>query len=184
MGKSSAKVKAAASPKRRRGLMWYLPWALASIPICVVLWPSVFLVAALMGPSVLSPILFGRRAMHLTASVGILNFVGVLPALGRLWEQGHVAGVAAHMLTDPVVWGGALAGAGTGLVLFFATEWVVAAYYRITAEARLSQVMARQEELVELWGDEVITADAARLMTQGGQATPGEPGDLRAGAAT
>jgi hypothetical protein len=61
---------------------------------------------------------------------------------------------------------------------------VVAAYYRITAEARLSQVMARQEELVDLWGDEVITADAARLMTQGGQSAPGEPGDLRAGAAT
>jgi hypothetical protein len=177
LGKRSAREKTAQPGRRRRRLLWFLPWLLAMAPVCVILWPSVLLTAALMVPSGLSLVLFGRREAHLIAAIAVLNLVGILPSLARLWDAGHEGGVALWLLSDPLVWGYALAGAGAGLVLFFLTEWLVAAYYRITAETRLHEVIARQERLVELWGDEVIGTEAARLMAEGGHAAPGEHQD-------
>ncbi len=174
MGKRSTREKTAQPGKRRRRLLWFLPWLLAIAPVCVILWPSVLLTSALMVPSGLSLVLFGRREAHLISAIAVLNLVGVLPGLAQLWDAGHEGGVAFWLLTDPLVWGYALAGAGAGVVLFFLIEWLVAAYYRITAETRLHEVMARQERLVELWGDEVIGAEAARLMAEVGQTAPGE----------
>ena len=178
MGKRSEKKKSATPKRRRRGLLWFLPWLLAMAPVCVILWPSVLLTAVLMTPSGLALVLLGRREAHLIAAIAVLNLVGVLPGLARLWDAGHEAGVALWLLADPLVWGCALAGAGAGLVLFFLTEWLVAAYYRITAETRLNKVMSRQERLVELWDDEVIVVEAQRLMAEGGQSTPGDHQDI------
>ena len=169
MSKGKGKARRSAPDKQRRGLLWFLPWALAAIPISVVLWPSVFLTAALLSPSLLAYMLLGRGQAHLIVSIGILNLAGVLPALVRLWRVGHDAGVALGLLADPLVWGSALAGACAGLGLVFVTEWLVAAYYRLTAETRLQDVMARQAAIVELWGDEVISAEASRLMAESGQ---------------
>ena len=141
-------------------------WLVAAMPVALILWPSLLLATPLMLPTLLSFVVEWRRAKHMTQSVGSLNAVGTLPTLVQLWEGGHTAHQSVILLSDPINWAIAVAAAGFGYLVHMSTEWVVGAYYRISVADRMRRISGKQRELMELWGPEVETPDASRLMTE------------------
>ena len=130
----------------------------------MILWPTLIM-GAFMIPTLVALTAERKTSKHMTAAVGFMNAVGVLPPLVRLWETGQDSALAIHLLGEPFNWAVALVAAGCGYLVFVSTEWIVAAYYRWTSAERLRRIASGQDDLVDMWGPEVVTAAAADLMS-------------------
>ena len=160
-GKSSPKK---AEAKKKGGKLMVALWIVASLPIGFILWPSVVLSLPLMAPTFVAFIFELRQQKYMTRSIGFLNAVAILPTLISLWEGWHLVSHSVNLLFDAESWAFVFAGAGAGYVIFVASEWIVAAYYRATAKDRLKKIAIQQQSLTELWGEEVITPAAAQII--------------------
>ncbi|MEM7172773.1 MAG: hypothetical protein AAF530_21600 [Pseudomonadota bacterium] len=105
---------------------------------------------------------FAERAQqkHLTLTIGLLNICGSLPALVTLWEVGHSHTTMLALLQDNTTWLTAYLFAAFGWVIYLVSAFGVAQYHRGTIDARLDALEQKQRDLLEAWGDDVITADA------------------------
>lgn len=181
---SEAGNKKEHKPKKRwTGRALVSLWILAGLPLTLVLWPTLIL-GIFMAPTLIAAIVERRRKKHMTASVGFLNGVAVLPPVAELWESGQDSTLAMHLASDPLNWAIALVASGCGYLVFISTEWVVAAYYRWTWADRLRRIESNQEQLIESWGAEVATPEANQLMANSHPVqTDGEDGTQSAAAA-
>ena len=157
-------AQASVPRKRKGGRLLLLLWCVAGTPFLLILWPTL-LMGAFMLPTLLAMMAERKTSKHMAASIGFMNTVGVLPPLVRLWETGQDSAFAVQQLGDPFNWAVALVAAGSGYLVFVSAEWVVAAYYRWTSAERLRRIASSQDALVDLWGPEVVTAEAAELMS-------------------
>lgn len=144
------------------------------LPLVAVLAPTCLLLIVGMAPT-LGAFLFDRaRGNHLTLSVGMLNFCGLLPALFGLWAEGQTFRAVGIVLADPQNLLIPLGMAGMGWLIFVGVTPLVASYYQVASTARLQNLKLEQQRLVEAWGEEI--ASETEQDAASGQAPQGGPG--------
>lgn len=148
------------------------------LPLVAVLAPTCSLLLVGMAPT-LGAFLFDRaRGRHLTLSIGMLNFCGLLPALFGLWSEGQTFRAVGIVLADPLNLLIPLGTAGMGWLIFIGITPLVASYYQVASTARLQNLKLEQQGLVEAWGEEVASeADQDAASGEAPQGGPGMPVD-------
>lgn len=119
--------------------------------------PTVILVAFGMLPAIVALIIDRTDERSLTFCVGGFNFCGVFPYLMSLWLDDHSVGNAVEILTDVFSLAVIYGGAGMGWMLYLSLPPVIASFIQVMSERRLEQLRKTQREILDEWGDEVIT---------------------------
>ncbi len=88
-------------------------------------------------------------------SVGCLNFAGCFPFLLKLWAAGRTFERGIEIITDPVVIIIIYCLAGVGYIIDILLSGYVSSFLYQRGRARLTAIEARQQELVQRWGQEV-----------------------------
>ena len=124
-------------------------------PLIAVLLPTFLVVGVGMLPSLVVYICDKTRNKHFALTVALMNTCGVLPALAELWGHGQTMDIATANLTDPLFWFMSIGSASVGWLVFMGMPPLIAAYYHTASDARLQNLLTRQQGLVETWGEEV-----------------------------
>ena len=133
---------------------------LAVIAVMMMATTLLFLVGMI--PTVVAYFVDTSRQRTLGPTVFYLNFAGVLPALLKLWSQGHNINNAIALLTDPFTLLMMLAPAGVAWLLFIFVPVMVSGILRRRAEMRMQTLESDQKRLIEEWGPQ-ITGSAAKV---------------------
>ncbi|WP_119168638.1 hypothetical protein [Algihabitans albus] len=133
--------------------------AIFTLPILVVLLPSLLVLSVCLLPTLGAYVADRFRDKSLAITVGMLNFCGALPALGQLWSKGQTLAAAGEVLGDVFLWLLAYGAAGIGWILFTMMPPVVTTYLSLSGTARSQALRERQEKLIEIWGQEVAERD-------------------------
>ncbi len=91
------------------------------------------------------------------ATIGYLNFAGVLPFWIDLWRHGQSMDVAIRIISDPFSWVIMLGAAGIGHLILFAVPQAVAIGVLAQQQARLRTLREAMEQLENIWGHAVTT---------------------------
>lgn len=91
------------------------------------------------------------------ATVGYMNFAGVLPFLIQLWQSGQSMEVAMTIVRDPFSWAVMLGSAGIGHLILYAVPPIIASVIVINQENRLRTLREGLQELEKIWGPDVGT---------------------------
>ena len=150
--------------KKKSGKKMLFVWALAALPLTLVLWPTCMLVGASMVPTLGTYFVDTRQGRHLTICIGLMNAVGAIPALGSLWDQGQTYQAAVDLLADGLTWLTPYAAAAGGFLIYFITESTISTYYRITSSERIRSLQRQQKKLIEEWGPDVVLQEFAEYM--------------------
>lgn len=148
---------------KKGGRKMLFVWALAALPLTLVLWPTCMLVGASLLPTLGTYIVDTRQGKHLTICIGLMNAVGAIPALGSLWDQGQTYQAAVGLLGDGMTWLAPYAAAAGGFMIYFITDSTISTYYRITSGERIRSLQRQQKKLIKEWGTEVILAEFAEF---------------------
>lgn len=150
--------------KKKSGRKMLFVWALAALPLTLVLWPTCLLVGASMVPTLGTYFVDTRQGRHLTICIGLMNAVGAIPALGSLWDQGQTYQAAVGLLADGLTWLTPYAAAAGGFLIYFITDSTISTYYRITSSERIRSLQRQQKKLIEEWGPGVVLQEFAEYM--------------------
>ncbi len=129
--------------------------AVFSLPLAALVLPSLMVLAIGMVPTAVAFAGDRTREKYLTITVGLPNFCGCLPAVGKLWSLGQTFSSAQEVLADPLSWAAAVGAAGLGWLVYMFTPPVVAVYYASAGRAREQTLKRLQKTLVETWGEGV-----------------------------
>ena len=124
-------------------------------PLIAVLLPTTMLLCLGLIPTAAVYLQDKTREKSFTITVGLLNLCGVLPSIGELWSRGQAMQVATETVVDPLFWLMAFGAAAMGWLIFSGMPPLIAAYYTMASEARVRNVIQKQQALVEMWGEEV-----------------------------
>jgi len=125
--------------------------------LLIVALPTVMLVAFGMLPGLVAMIIDRTEERSATFCVGGLNFCGVFPYLMDLWFGDHSLGQAIGQLTDVFALAVMYGGACMGWMLYLSLPPVIASFIQVMSERRLQQLRKTQRDILDEWGDEVIT---------------------------
>jgi len=125
--------------------------------LLIVALPTVLLFAFGMLPALVAMIIDRTEERSATFCVGGLNFCGVFPYLMDLWFGDHSLGQAIGQLTDVFVLAVMYGGACMGWMLYLSLPPVIASFIQVMSERRLQQLRKTQRDILDEWGDEVIT---------------------------
>lgn len=153
-GVAKGKVAKRESVKRGGAAGLLLP-LLALAPLGYLAWPTLLVAGPLLAPTLAAAVVDRSRQRHLTYAVGLLNLSCVLPALLRLWTQGHDRATALAVIGDPENWLLAFLGGGLAWLVHLAMPPLVAAYYAVRSRDRLAELHTRRQILEKNWGEEV-----------------------------
>lgn len=92
------------------------------------------------------------------ATVGYLNFAGVLPFLIDLWQKGQTMEAAVTIIRDPSSWVVMLGAAGVGHLILYVVPPIIASIILINQEGRLKTLREGMTQLEAIWGPDVGTA--------------------------
>lgn len=130
-----------------------------SIILCVILalcavklMPTTLIVVIGMIPTAVAYFVDSSRDKTLGPVVLCLNFAGVVPALLKLWQQGHTMNNAMDIITQPIMLAIMLFPAAIGWMLYSYVPYLVIGVLRRKAEARIKTLEKYQQELVDQWG--------------------------------
>ncbi|MBO6519976.1 MAG: acyl-CoA synthetase [Rhodospirillales bacterium] len=137
-----------------RMIVWGL---LILMLLLIVALPTVMLVGFGMMPGLVAMIIDRTEERSATFCVGGLNFCGVFPYLMELWFGDHDLGQAMALLTDVFVLAVMYGGACMGWMLYLSLPPVIASFIQVMSERRLQQLRKTQRDILQEWGDEVIT---------------------------
>ncbi len=137
-----------------RALIWGL---LIFMLLLIVALPTVMLIGFGMLPGLVAMIIDRTEERSATFCVGGLNFCGVFPYLMDLWFGDHSLGQAMTLLTDVFALAVMYGGACMGWALYLSLPPVIASFIQVMSERRLDQLRKTQRQIIEEWGDEVIT---------------------------
>lgn len=186
-----AQTRSNPAPKRKGGGMPVVNTVMLvviGLPVVAVLAPTCLLLIIGMAPT-LGAFLFDRaRGHHLTLSMGMLNFCGLLPAVFALWSEGQTFRAIGTVLADPLTLLVPYGASGVGWVIFIGISPLVASYYQVASDARLRNLKQKQQGLIEAWGEEIAeqadsdsdqpaAAGAAGLGEAGPQGAPSADGN-------
>ena len=145
--------------------------------LLIVALPTVMLVGFGMLPGLVAMIIDRTEERSATFCVGGLNFCGVFPYLMDLWFGDHSLDQAITQLTDVFALAVMYGGACMGWMLYLSLPPVIASFIQVMSERRLQQLRKTQRQILDEWGDEVITdADLG-----GDGLMPPQPGEAGAG---
>ena len=184
-GKARPKGKAKAAGKARpRGPRpWVKVLALIILfPFAAVLLPTTLIFVVMMAPTLVAFVTDRSRDKHLAITVGMLNFVGTLPAIIELWSRGQSHQTAMLLISDVFVWAVAYGAAFAGWAIFAVMPTMVGSYYRMTTETRVNILVKQQKELIAEWGSAVAEGIAPAAI--GDDEDESEPDDDEAEAVT
>ncbi len=142
--------------KKKGGRKMLFVWALAALPLTLVLWPTCIVMGASLVPTLGTYFVDTRQGRHLTICIGLMNAVGAIPALGALWDQGQTYQAAVDLLADGLTWLTPYAAAAGGYLIYFITDSTFSTYYRITSGERIRSLQRQQKKLIEEWGPDVV----------------------------
>ncbi|WNK01289.1 acyl-CoA synthetase [Thalassospiraceae bacterium LMO-JJ14] len=160
--------------------MRVIVWSLLIFALLlIVALPTVMLIAFAMLPTIVAVIIDRTEERSAAFCVGGLNFCGMFPYLMDLWFGDHDLGQAIQILTDVFALAVMYGGACMGWMLYLSLPPVIASFIQVMSERRLEQLRKTQRQILDEWGDEVITdADLG-----GDGLTPQQPADEKVPAA-
>ncbi|MDX9690239.1 MAG: hypothetical protein EOM37_08770 [Proteobacteria bacterium] len=91
------------------------------------------------------------------ATIGYLNFAGVLPFWIDLWTNGQSMDVAMRIIRDPYSWVIMLGSAGIGHLILFTVPPAISIFIKSRQEARLDVLREGLKQLDAIWGPDVAT---------------------------
>lgn len=153
----------------------------SALPLLGILFPTCMVLGAGMAPTFAAYLFDRSREKYQALAVGMLNFCGCLPAVAELWARGHSLQSALETLGSPMTWLFAFGAAAIGCLIHVGMPPIVAAYYAHASESRLRDLLIKQKELIEVWGEEVQAQ--AKAAAESGEDTPSEedPGEIPGG---
>lgn len=147
--------------QRRRQRSTRISWiiALALLPAALFAMPTAILFTIGMIPTMVALVIDRDPEKYAAVTVGSLNFCGVMPAAISLWQSGHTIDRATTLLLGPfnLLW--ILLGAAAGWLVYFAVPPLVSMTIGIKAKAEIERLGKRQQELIQEWGEAVMTLD-------------------------
>lgn len=157
---ASGNSGAPAAARRRTPLSTQVLSAAFFAVLLVAALPTALMLALALLPAVVAMVTDRSPARSGMISIGAMNLAGTWPFLLKLWTSGHTVVNAMKIILDPTAWLVIYAAAGVGWLLYVSFPALVAACMAIFAGRRLTQLRARQKQLVEEWGPEVATNPA------------------------
>ena len=149
--------------------------AVSALPLLGILFPTCVVMGISMLPT-FSAYLFDRsRDKYLALSVGMLNFCGSLPAVAELWARGHSLPSALETLGLPTTWLFGYGAAAIGWLIHMGMPPIISGYYAHASQTRLRDLLIKQKELVEVWGEEVRAQAEANAQSGEELTEDGEP---------
>jgi hypothetical protein len=122
--------------------------ALTVVPLVLVLIPG-------MMPTFVTLLIDRQRPRHLSYTVGVMNFAGVLPILLTL-AKGHLTMTAAgQSLVNPVTWMVMYGAAAAGWLICGATPPLARLCLELQASQRRRALEALSKAIRQEWGDDV-----------------------------
>ncbi len=143
-----------APPSKARSIL--VIWvSIGIVALLILALPTVFVAFFGMAPTFVAFIVDRTREKYATFSVAGLNLCGVFPYLLDLWAGSHTISSAVSTMTNPfslVVMYGA---AGFGWMMFIVVPPLITSFLSVLAQKKVSQLRAKQRELIEEWGESV-----------------------------
>jgi hypothetical protein len=124
---------------------------LAALPVFLVLLPG-------MMPAFVTLFVDRQRPRHLSYTVGVMNFAGVLPFILTLAKNGASLKAAAGVLADPLSWLVMYGAAASGWLICGATPPLARLCLELQASQKRRALEALGKAIREEWGDEVAGA--------------------------
>lgn len=98
----------------------------------------------------------GTHKGQRTMCVGLTNSAGIIILLGDLWSQpGMLDDMLVNLNTWIIMWGGA----AIGYALNFIGPLIASMVLQAMAQDRVKNINQQKQELLELWGHEVLGSD-------------------------
>lgn len=98
----------------------------------------------------------GSHKGQRTMCVGLTNSAGIIILLGDLWNQpGGLDDMLVNLNTWIIMWGGA----AIGYALNFVGPLIASIILQGMAQDRIKNINQQKQELLELWGHEVLGSD-------------------------
>ncbi len=100
------------------------------------------------------------------ATIGYLNFAGVLPFLVELWQKGQTMEAAWAIVRDPFSWVVMFGAAGVGHLILYTVPAIVASMVLMKQESRLRTLREGIAQLEAIWGADVTNALPLEIVRQ------------------
>ena len=127
------------------------------LPVAALMAPTAILLVAAMAPTMVARLLDPTRGSYLTWTVFGMNVVGALYFLHELWAMGHDFQSLLVVITDPIGWLAAMAGAGCGWLLYLAMPMLATRIAAGQSALRMRRVERDLAQLTQEWGPGVAT---------------------------
>ncbi len=152
------KKPAAAAPKKKKGgkAGFFIILILFAIAAPFFM-PTLTLLLVGLLPTFVALITDTDPQKSSTASIGAMNFAGLVPFLIDLWAKGQTMENAFIILRNPSNWLIILGAAGVGQLIVFAVPQAMASMTFISAESRLKLLKRNLDQLKTSWGPDVAT---------------------------
>lgn len=122
------------------------------LPVGVLMAPTAIVLLAALTPTYAARLVDGSPGRYLSWSVLGMNVVGALYFLHELWSLGDDFSAATMVLSDPIGWLCALAGAGCGWLLYLGMPAITAKMAEGQSALRMRRVRRDLAQLTEEWG--------------------------------
>ncbi len=123
----------------------------------IALLPTTLIILVGMVPTAVAYFVDTSREKTLGPTVLTLNFAGVIPALIKVWHDGHTVNNALQIITTPSILLFFLIPSAIGWTLFNYVPYLVIGIIRRKAQSRIADLKKYQEDLVEQWGPGIIS---------------------------
>ncbi|HSK39212.1 MAG TPA: hypothetical protein VK943_05550 [Arenibaculum sp.] len=157
MSQTQPRARTRARPRRRakKGGASGTVALVLLLPLVMLFMPTALLMAVGLVPTMVAFIVDRDPDKTAPMTVGAMNFVGVMAFAISLWRTGNTLDGALALLADPFTWLGMYGAAGVGWALYHGIPPAVAMWIAVRAQAKITRIEGRQDELVEEWGPEV-----------------------------
>lgn len=152
---SASSTPPASDKQSGKGAAWGIGVGILFALLAVVLLPTTVVIAVGLVPAAVAFFVDSSRERLLGSTVLCMNAAGVLPAVLRLWKQGHNMDTAIQIITQPIILTVILVSSGVGWLLYIYTPQFVGKLVRKRAEMRIRALEKYQKELVDHWSPAV-----------------------------
>jgi hypothetical protein len=122
------------------------------LPVGALMAPTAILLVAALMPTMVARLLDPTPGNYLTWTVLGMNVVGALYFLHELWSMGDDFSSLMIVISDPIGWLAAMAGAGCGWVLYLLMPALAAKVATGQSALRMRRVQRDLARLTEEWG--------------------------------
>jgi hypothetical protein len=120
--------------------------------VAIAMLPTTLIILVGMVPTAVAYFVDSSREKTLGPTVLTLNAAGILPALLKLWHDGHSVDNSLQILMTPSMLLFFLLPSAMGWALFNYVPYLVIGIIRRKAQNRITDLKKYQEDLIEKWG--------------------------------